>query len=222
MKIAGFQKTSFVDFPKMVSSVVFTPGCNMNCAFCHNRHILTGEVELIDELTVFEYLKKRKGSVNGVVISGGEPTLMNDIEDFAERVKSMGFLLKLDTNGTSPDVLKKLFDKKLIDYVAMDIKAPYERYAEITRVSVDTDRIKDSVSLIRNSGISHEFRTTFCPELCTDDVLKISGDIVKDSEYYLQQYRQVEGGGQPHTSEYVVQTAALVKQNGGKCTVRGV
>lgn len=222
MKIAGFQKTSFVDYPKIVSCVVFTPGCNMRCSYCHNKHILSGNVPKVDELAVLDYLKKRVGVIGGVVVSGGEPTLQEDLERFVTIVKNMGYKIKLDTNGTNPEVLKSLCEKGLVDYVAMDLKAPIEKYSEICCADIDTDKIKESIEYLQESGISHEFRTTFCPELTLEDVVSISVDLAKNSDFYLQQYRQVDGGDLPHSREYVEQTAESVRQNGGKCTVRGL
>ena len=222
MKIAGFQKSSFVDYPKIISSVVFTPGCNMRCSYCHNKHILSSNTELIDELTVLDYLNKRKGFIKGVVISGGEPTLQADLENFIKNIKSMGYKIKLDTNGTNPKVLKGLCEKGYIDYIAMDLKAPLEKYSEICCVDIDENLIKESVEYIRNCKIDHEFRTTFYPDLTDIDILKISETLAKDSKYYLQQYRQVENGKIPYAKDYVTKTAEEVIKRGGKCVVRGL
>ena len=222
MNIAGFQKSSFVDFPGIISCVVFTPGCNMNCPFCHNRHIISGNVPLVDELSVMDYLNKRKGMVKGIVVSGGEPTLQPDLENFISKVKQMGYSVKLDTNGTNPGVVKSLCEKGYIDYVAMDIKANLEKYSLIAGCKVNTDKILETVEYIKKSYVRHEFRTTYCPELTEGDILEISRTIVKDSNYYLQQYRQVEGYLPPHPKEYVEKTAEKIIMLGGKCTVRGL
>ncbi|MBR5314004.1 MAG: anaerobic ribonucleoside-triphosphate reductase activating protein [Clostridia bacterium] len=222
MKIAGFQKTSFVDYPKIVSCVVFTPGCNMRCSYCHNKHILSGNIPEVDELAVLDYLRKRVGVISGVVVSGGEPTLQNDLERFVTVVKNMGYKIKLDTNGTNPEVLKSLCEKGLVDYIAMDLKAPIEKYSEICCADIDVSKVKESIEYLQSNGIAHEFRTTFCPELTTEDILLISEKLAKNSDFYLQQYRQVDGGMLPHSREYVEQTADAVRQNGGKCTVRGL
>ncbi len=222
MKIAGFQKTSFVDFPKIISCVVFTPGCNMNCRYCHNKHILSGNVPDIDEITVLEYLNKRKGILKGVVVSGGEPTLRPDLENFVEKVKQMGYKVKLDTNGTNLNVLKNLCEKGYIDYIAMDIKAGIGKYSAVCGCEINTDNICRTVEYIKQSGIDHEFRTTFCSELTKEDILEISKNIVGESDFYLQQYRQVDGCGQPHPKEYVEETAQAVVEQGGKCVVRGL
>lgn len=222
MKIAGFQKSSFVDFPKIMSCVVFTPGCNMRCDYCHNKHILYGDVPKVDELTVLDYLNKRKGFLKGVVISGGEPTLQPDLESFVKTVKAMGFKVKLDTNGTNPDILKVLCEKGYIDYVAMDLKAPIDRYSELCRTEIDTEKVLESIEYLKKSGVSHEFRTTYYPELKKSDIIRISTELAEDSDYYLQQYRQIENCMGPHPSSYVEETANAVIENGGKCVVRGL
>ena len=222
MKIAGFQKSSFVDFPKIMSCVVFTPGCNMRCDYCHNKHILYGDVPKVDELTVLDYLNKRKGFLKGVVISGGEPTLQPDLESFVKTVKAMGFKVKLDTNGTNPDILKGLCKKGYIDYVAMDLKAPIDRYSELCRTEIDTEKVLESIEYLKKSGISYEFRTTYYPELQKSDIIRISTELAEDSDYYLQQYRQIENCPAPHPSSYVEETANAVIENGGKCVVRGL
>ncbi|MBQ6701483.1 MAG: anaerobic ribonucleoside-triphosphate reductase activating protein [Clostridia bacterium] len=222
MKIAGFQKSSFVDFPGIIACVVFTPGCNMNCSFCHNRHIISGNVPLVDELSVMDYLNKRKGMVKGVVISGGEPTLQPDLVDFIARVRGMGYKIKLDTNGTNCEVVKSLCEKGYIDYIAMDIKANTQKYSLVSGCRIDTDKILETVEYIKKSGIPHEFRTTFCPDLTMEDVVEISDSIVGDSDYYLQQYREVENCGQPHPREYLENTAKRITEKGGKCIIRGL
>lgn len=222
MNIAGFQKSSFVDFPGIISCVVFTPGCNMRCSYCHNKHILSKDAPKIDNLEVMEYLNKRKGFVKGVVVTGGEPTLQPDLEAFITVLKGMGYKVKLDTNGTSPSAVKNLIEKKLIDYVAMDIKAPLEKYSAVCGCDIDTERVMQTVKLLQTAGVAHEFRTTFCPELTKEDIVRISRDITGESDYYLQQYRQVEGCGAPHSREYVEDTAEAVKNGGGKCVVRGL
>lgn len=222
MKIAGFQKSSFVDYPGIISAVVFTPGCNMKCGYCHNKHILGFDAPKVEILEVMNYLSKRKGMIKGVVVTGGEPTLQPDLIDFISAIKKMGYLIKLDTNGTLPEKLKTLFEQGLLDYVAMDLKAPLSKYSVIAGCPINAEAIKESVDIIKVSGICHEFRTTFCPELTKEDILQISRELACQSGYYLQQYRQVEGEGVPHPKNYVEATAEYVKENGGKCIVRGL
>ncbi|MBR6682650.1 MAG: anaerobic ribonucleoside-triphosphate reductase activating protein [Clostridia bacterium] len=221
MNIAGFQKTSFVDYPNVIASVIFTKGCNMRCAYCHNKHILSADAPTVSESDVLEYLLKRKDMIKGVVITGGEPTLQGDLLEFIQRIKAFGFKIKLDTNGLNIDVLKKVCNSKLVDYIAMDVKASLDKYSDVCGVKIDIERIKESIKVIKESGIEHEFRTTFCPELTKEDVVEIS-NMIDGSDFYLQQYRQVEGGREPHLPSYVNETADMILQSGRKCVVRGL
>ena len=147
--IGGVQKTSLVDFPEKVAAVVFTQGCNFRCGYCHNPDLLEfGQKTEWNEHSFFDFLKTRLGKLDGVVISGGEPTLQSDLHDFIEKIKQMGFAVKLDTNGTNPKIVEKLLKNNLLDYIAMDIKAPLFKYKEITGVNVNIDDIKQSISII--------------------------------------------------------------------------
>lgn len=222
MNIAGFQKTSFVDYPGIISCVVFTPGCNMNCGYCHNKHILGSDAPKVDMLSVMDYLNKRKDVLKGIVITGGEPTLQPELFEFIKAVKGLGYKVKLDTNGTNPETVKKLVENGYIDYIAMDIKAPFSKYSLVCGRAIDTAEIAKSIEYIKKCGVAHEFRTTFCPQLTKEDIVDISKNITKDSPFYLQQYRQVEGEGLPHPREYLKETADLVISQGGNCVVRGL
>ena len=232
MLIAGFNKTSFVDYPGVISSVVFTPYCNMNCWYCHNRHILADNgLNLVEQEDVLDYLEKRAGQVKGVVVTGGEPTLQPDLIFFISQVKELGLLVKLDTNGTNPHILKKLMDRKLIDYAAMDIKAPLNKYSETAGTSVDIEKIRESISLLMNSPMPYEFRTTFAPTLTQEDILEIADDIKGARAYYLQQYRPYTGPAAQgtisvsptaHPRQYVLETSEKMKEKLGVCTVRGL
>ena len=232
MLIAGFNKTSFVDYPGVISSVVFTPYCNMNCWYCHNRHILADNgLNLVEQEDVLDYLEKRAGQVKGVVVTGGEPTLQPDLIFFISQVKELGLLVKLDTNGTNPHILKKLMDRKLIDYAAMDIKAPLNKYSETAGTSVDIEKIRESISLLMNSTMPYEFRTTFAPTLTQEDILEIADDIKGARAYYLQQYRPYTGPAEQgtisvspkaHSRQYVLETSEKMKEKLGVCTVRGL
>lgn len=223
MLIAGFRKTSFVDYPGQPCAVVFTPYCNMNCSYCHNAEILHGDMPLVDQEEVMAYLEKRAGLLSALVISGGEPTLQQNLIPFIEQARSFGYRIKLDTNGSKPQVLKELLFRGLLDYVAMDIKAPIEKYDEITRVKTDMDAIRTSITLLRNSGIPHEFRTTFAPELTKEDVLKAAALARGTERYYLQQYRpRCETDADAHLPSYVRETAAAVAEEIGVCEVRGL
>lgn len=189
MKIAGLQKNSFVDYPGNIAAVVFTPGCNLNCYYCHNRHIIHHVDVTYDINAVVEFLASRRSFLDGVVISGGEPTLQVGLEEFIIKIKGLGYLVKLDTNGTQPLILQNLIQKNLVDYIAMDIKAPLKRYAEICGVDVDTGSIEQSIQILMNAKRDYEFRTTFVPELKKEDIMEIARMIRGAKRYVLQQFR---------------------------------
>lgn len=223
MQIAGLQKTSFVDYPGQPAAVVFTPYCNFQCAYCHNAEILGADTPLLTESYVWEHLERRAGTLKALVISGGEPTLQRQLSAFMRRAKALGYLIKLDTNGSKPQALRELLRARLMDYIAMDIKAPIERYAEIVGTNVDADAIRTSIALIRNSGLPHEFRTTFCPQLSVDDVVAASLLVKGTAHYYLQQYRPPkEGAAAPHPPSVVQAAAEAVRESGTECIVRGL
>lgn len=231
MKIVGFQKLSTVDYPKNLCSTIFLGGCNMNCSFCHNRHtVLDGNSSKEYSVNeVLEFLERRKGLIEAVCISGGEPTLNEGLKDFIAEIKKMGYKVKLDTNGSRPDVVRTLIDEKLVDYIAMDIKAPWNRYDEVCGCSVDLDKIKDTVRIIRESGIKYEFRTTFIPTMSVDDIRQIASNVEGAEKYVLQQYRKPETerdvfgiGKPPHNREYVIKTAKEVQGLFKSCEIRGI
>jgi len=194
MKIAGFVKQSLVDYPGRIAASVFTQGCNMNCVFCHNRCLVgeNGENGPIDPEDIFSFLRNRKRFLDGVVVTGGEPTLQPELEGFVKRVKDMGYPVKLDTNGTQPQVLKRLLDKNLLDYIAMDIKAPMKKYHEICRSDINEHALLESITLIMESSAAYEFRTTYCPQLNETDIFEIGEMIHGAKKYVLQQYRETD------------------------------
>lgn len=223
MLIAGFQKNSFVDYPGQIAAVVFTPYCNFNCVYCHNEHILGKDTPLLNEDDVFRFLKKRVGTLGAVVISGGEPTLQQDLEPFIMRVRALGYRVKLDTNGAKPQVLQALLGKNLLDYVAMDVKAPLRRYGEIARVPVDIGAIAKSIALLEKSGIPHEFRLTFAPQLSEDDAVETAMLVLGCERFYLQQYNPRNENDPPaHSPQVVRRTAERIREKIGGCTVRGI
>ena len=194
MNISGHQKTSLIDYPGKVSSVIFTSNCNFYCPFCHNPDLIKPQLKLyeIPEKDILNYLKKRKKIIDGLVITGGEPTIQPDLVSFIEKVKKEGFFVKLDTNGTNPEVLKKLFKKKLLDYVAMDIKSSEDKYQQATRTKVDVKKIKESIELIKKSGIDYEFRATIVPTLHTKKEIEGIGKLMNNvNKFYVQQFRPV-------------------------------
>jgi pyruvate formate lyase activating enzyme len=197
MNIGGYQRLTLIDFPGTLATTVFTVGCNFRCPFCHNPELVLGAgvktsgAENKTEQEFFAFLEKRKGKLEGVCITGGEPTLQSDLVDFVRKVRTMGFRVKLDTNGARPDILKKMLDLKLLDFVAMDIKNQLKNYSKTVGVKVDTERIRLSVELVRNSRVDYEFRTTVVPGIHTEkDFLEIAKWLSGARAYYLQEYRE--------------------------------
>lgn len=205
MEIHGFAKTTLLDYPKHVAATVFFGGCNFRCPFCHNGDLVLtpGQVPIIPEEDVFAYLKKRQGIIEGVCITGGEPTLQPDLETFIRKIKDMGYLVKLDTNGYRPEVLSSLLEKELLDYVAMDIKNSKEKYPlTVGKADLDIRKIEDSVHLLISGKTPYEFRTTVVKELhCIDDMKHIGQWITGAEGYFLQNYRDTEKVISPGFSE---------------------
>ncbi len=195
MQIGGFQRFSLIDYPGKVACVIFTQGCNFRCPFCHNRELVAAPDfrDPFPDSSVLDFLRGRVGRLEGVVITGGEPTLQPDLADFVRAVKEMGFRVKLDTNGSVPEVLARLLDEKLVDYVAMDIKASPDKYGRVCAVPVDLDQIKTSIRLILESGVDHQFRTTMVkPFLKEEDLIDISSLIQSSPHYVLQEFSPTE------------------------------
>lgn len=188
--IGGLQKSSLIDYPGHICAIVFTQGCNFRCPYCHNPELAFEEARVPESTrAVLNFLQKRIGKLDGVVISGGEPTLQKHLPDFIKQIKNMGFKVKLDTNGTNPEMLKRLINEKLIDYVAMDIKAPMEKYSQVTCTKVNTKDILKSIEILKNSDIEYEFRTTVVKsQLFAEDFEKIAQMIEGCERYYLQRF----------------------------------
>ena len=208
MKIAGFQKNSFVDYPEKIAAVVFTQGCNMRCGYCHNSMLINDEKKenMISEEEILEFLKKRKNLLDGVVVTGGEPTLQKSLEEFIRKIKALGYPVKLDTNGTNPLILKSLIDKKLVDYVAMDIKAPFIKYNDICCSTINIENVKHSIEILLQGKVDYEFRTTLAPELDQEDINEMVKMITGAKKYVLQHCREIDkenGGytGKIHTKD---------------------
>lgn len=189
MKISGFQKLSLVDFDGHISATIFASGCNFACPFCHNSGLVQGAEPTLNENEILEYLKKRFGLLDSVCISGGEPTLYPDLPKFIEKIKALGYIIKLDSNGTNLDMLKYLVENKLIDYIAMDIKNSFEKYSSTIGKEFDTEILRDSIKYIMSCGIDYEFRTTLVQELHSkEDIEDISKMIKGAKRYYLQKF----------------------------------
>jgi len=211
MKIAGINKNSFVDMKGMIAYVVFTRGCNLNCWYCHNRELIGDTADLLDEETVMDDIIERKEFIDIAVITGGEPTLQDDLRDFIILLKRENIKVKLDTNSTNPDVIEDLLSLNLLDYIAMDIKAPLHKYSKVVCTLIDVNNIRRSIDLIRHSGIDYEFRTTFSPDLTGDDILEIAKSIEGSNLYVLQQFvkhdNMLKKSFGPHSDEYILKTA---------------
>ncbi len=191
MNIGGFVKNSFVDYPGNIAAVIFTVGCNMKCWYCHNKHLL-GYSNKQAEIEILDFLSSHSGFLDGVVISGGEPTLQPDLKEFILKIREFGLKIKLDTNGTDFDTLKDLVDNKLIDYVAMDIKAPLDKYEMITKTKDDMISIKNSIDYLLSDVVDYEFRTTYSPDLTKEDIEEIAKTIAGAKRYAIQRYRVPE------------------------------
>ena len=174
MNIGALQKFSLIEYPGKICAIVFTQGCNFRCPYCHNRELVDPEAygPTMAESDVFSFLEKRKKKLDAVTVTGGEPTLQPDIFSFLEKLKMMEYLTKVDSNGSRPDVLKKLIDSRLVDYIALDVKAPLARYREITRSGVREEDIRKSIECVMSSGVDYEFRTTVVPSLLSPDDLR--------------------------------------------------
>ncbi len=190
MVIGGLQRCSFSDYPGQMAAVLFTQGCNFRCPFCHNGSLLAvkGTVRYEEE-DIFDFLKLRRGRLSGVVISGGEPTEHKDLPQFTARVKALGFKVKLDTNGSRPEMVELLLKEGIVDYVAMDIKAPINKYDTLCGVRVDTRAIRQSISLIAAGGVAHHFRTTYVkPLLMESDLVELGALVPSDSKHITQPF----------------------------------
>ncbi len=194
MLIGGLEKLSLIDFPGKIAAVVFTKSCNFRCHFCYNPMLVLDDKEedssLISEEDLLLFFKSRIGKLEAIVISGGEPTLHSDLKEFIMKIKKFGFKVKLDTNGTRPEVIKELIDERLIDYIAMDIKAPLDKYEQVVAVKVDKKKIKRSIDLIMENKIDYEFRTTIVPGLHDkEDILQMAKEIAGAKKWFLQKFK---------------------------------
>jgi pyruvate formate lyase activating enzyme len=198
MVLGGYQKLTLIDYPGKIATTVFTVGCSFQCPFCHNPELVKNGTWNIEngkkiEKDFFEFLEKRKERLEGVCITGGEPTIQKDLADFIKKIKKIGYSVKLDTNGSRPDVLRNIIKEKLVDFIAMDIKDQPNKYKKTTGGKADIERIKLSIGMIMNSGIPYEFRTTAVPGIHKEsDFDEIARWIKGSMAYYLQAYRETK------------------------------
>lgn len=232
MNIRGLSKNSLVDFPGRISAVIFTGGCNMRCPFCHNPELAlnSSSLERISEDDITAFLSRRKGLIDGVTITGGEPALQNDLQDFIIKIRDMGFLVKLDTNGLLPAVILRFARSGLIDYAAVDIKSSPEKYALAAGEKADFNKVRETVDILRSSGIEYEIRTTCVPGIVDlDDIRKIGEFIGRVKSYYLQQFVNRNpmldpalGSVSPYPAEYLRAMQRAGDAFADRCIIRGI
>lgn len=240
MIIGGLEKLSILDYPDHLAAIIFTQGCNFRCHFCYNPMLVLprkGEDEknikekgfsTLSTKNLFLFLRERFGRLDGVVITGGEPTLHPDLPDFIKKIKKIGYDVKLDTNGTNPTMLKKLITEKLVDYIAMDLKAPQEKYAATVGVSVNYNNLEKSVKMIIKSGLPHEFRTTVVPGLLDkEDFTKMGKMIAGAQNWYLQAFKSdtdlvdaTYQGKKAYSTKQMREFADLGRASAGVCKLR--
>ncbi len=188
MIFGGLQRFSLIDYPGELAAIVFTIGCNFRCPYCHNPELVNGTAERIVESDVLDFLNRRKGKLTAVSITGGEPTIHGkELLSFIKTVKDLGYKMKIDTNGTNPELLETLIKEKLIDYVAMDIKAPLDRYGEVVRTNVDTSLIEKSIDLILDGKVPYEFRTTVLKGMLDENDIEKTLKAIKGARLYCIQ-----------------------------------
>ena len=218
MNIAGLVKTSTIDYPDKLACVVFTAGCNYNCWYCHNRTLISNP-PLLYESELFRFLKKRASMLEGVVISGGEPTLQKDLILFVTKIKKLGYSVKLDTNGSYPEVLRDLLKYSLIDYVAVDYKAPFEKYFELCGHTAAG--VGECIKILQKSSVAWEMRTTLIPQLDADDLIAMAKDFPGLLRYALQRYRSINGEREyKYTPSKIIELADIVKEYQPNIVVR--
>lgn len=229
MKIKGLQKTTLLDFPEKVACTVFTGGCNFRCPFCHNASLVLAPTEVTDisEQEFFSFLDRRRGILDGVCVTGGEPLLQQDIIPFLERIHSLGLAVKLDTNGWYYNKLKDIISLGLIDYVAMDIKNTREKYALTAGIPSVSEDVFRSIDLIMSCGLPYEFRTTVVRELHTmEDIRDIALSIKGASQYYLQCFKDsgdlIGTGYSAHSEDTMRSMLEIIRPYVGKCALRGM
>jgi pyruvate formate lyase activating enzyme len=230
MKIGGFQKTSLLDYPDRISAIVWTSGCNFRCPFCYNKNLALGTAEVFPQEEILSFLSKRKTLLEGVVISGGEPLLQDDLVDFIKRIKNLRLLVKIDTNGTFPERLEELLQQGLVDYIAMDVKAPKKKYPHLIGTKTDITKIGASIDLLKTKAPAYEFKTTMIPNLLTkEDIIEIAHWLNGADTYFLQQFKinpplvsSALETSIPYPREYLLETLKEIKPFFKHCDLRGV
>jgi pyruvate formate lyase activating enzyme len=230
MKIGGLQKISLLDYPNKISAIIWTAGCNLHCPYCYNKQLFSKNIKIINEQEILLFLKRRKGKLEALSITGGEPLLQEDISNFLNKVKTLDYDIKIDTNGTYPKRLKNLIDKNLIDYISMDIKAPKKKYNKLCGKKININDIQESINLIKNFSKESEFKTTIIPNLLEkDDIIEIANWIKGSNKFYLQQFKnelpllskKLEKI-KPYPKQYLNEIIDEIKPLFNKCELRGM
>jgi pyruvate formate lyase activating enzyme len=229
LHFGGLQKNSLIDFPGKLSAVLFVSGCNFDCPFCHNPELVKGPDIKLPENEILDLLQKRKGWLDGVVISGGEPTLQNDIDLFCRKVKELNYPIKLDTNGSQPQIVQKLINEGLIDYIAMDIKTDPYLYSPVIAKNIDPETIILSIRLIMESGIPYEFKTTCLKPFIDEEIMERITLLIKGARRYaLQRFQKgivlhpefFEQNDYQIEEEYFLVLKNIAMSRVGECIVR--
>lgn len=227
MQILGFQKLTLLDYPGHVAATIFTGGCNFKCPFCQNARLVNYEDDELDNEKIIDYLNNRKKYLDAVCITGGEPTIQKDLKGYIKKIKELGYLVKLDTNGTNPNLLKELIDEKLIDYVAMDIKNSKKKYSETSGTKVNIDNIEESIKLLMNGNIDYEFRTTIVKDYHeNEDIIEISKWLKDSKKYVLQQFEDsghlIKDGLKAHPKEKLCDFKQILEKEIKNVEIRGI
>lgn len=231
MNIKGILKTSLVDYPGRLTTVIFLGGCNLECRYCHNPELICGtsNSDDLNEVDILELIKKRSSLVDSVVITGGEPTLSKEIISFLQKIKEIPLSVKLDTNGSNPALIEELLEKKLVDYVAVDVKTSPEKYQLVTGKDVDFNNIKNTIDIIKKSGVDYELRTTCIPHFVTlDDFKMIKNEVGIIKKYYLQQFvnkvtlDSALKDYKPYSVSVLNEFMTFVKTFADVCEIRGI
>ena len=228
MVLCGLQKTGLLDFPGLLSCTVFTGGCNFRCPFCHNASLVKGTPDRLSEEELFAFLKKRSGLLDGVCVTGGEPCLHEDLPELLGKIRALGYKIKLDTNGSRPEMLRRLLKEGLVDYVAMDIKNSPEKYALTCGISESPwERVKESLALLKESGVAFELRTTLVKGYHTpDDLAAIGRAVAPVPLYFLQSFEDsgdvLEEGLAPFSKEELTELLSAVTPYLPEAKLRGV
>ena len=236
MKIGGLQKLTLIDFPGKVACTVFVSGCNFRCPFCYSPELVLPEQLKnnpgISEKDFFDFLKKRQSLLEGITICGGEPSCDKKLPGFIKKIKKMGppaggFAVKLDTNGSNPEMLEKLIDKKLIDYVAMDIKGPKEKYGQIAGAKIDIEKIQKSINILKEGKVDYEFRSTIVPSLhMREDIIEMAKWIKGARRYYLQAFLPEKNINpefekiKPYPRDFLLEIQKAISPFFGICQIR--